>query len=33
VQSGGALAELTVAHRKGIPVYLVASLPVEQVSG
>jgi hypothetical protein len=32
-QSGGTPAELTVAHRKGIPVYLVTSLPVEQVSG
>jgi len=32
-QSGGTSAELTAAHRKGIPVYLVTSLPVEQVSG
>lgn len=31
--SGGTSAELTVAHRKGIPVYLVTSLPVGQVSG
>jgi hypothetical protein len=31
--SGGTAAELTVAHRKGIPVYLVTPLPVEQVSG
>ena len=32
-QSGGTSAELTVAHRKGIPVYLVTPLPLEQVSG
>lgn len=32
-RSGGTPAELTFAHRKGIPVYLVTSLPVEQVSG
>jgi len=32
-QSGGTSAELTVAHRKGIPVYLVTQLPVEQISG
>ncbi len=32
-QSGGTPAELTVAHRKGIPVYLVTTLPVEEVSG
>jgi hypothetical protein len=32
-QSGGTPAELTVAHRKGIPVYLVTPLPVEQISG
>jgi hypothetical protein len=32
-QSGGTPAELTAAHRKGIPVYLVTSLPVEQISG
>jgi hypothetical protein len=32
-QSGGTPAELTIAHRKGIPVYLVTSLPVEKVSG
>jgi hypothetical protein len=32
-QSGGTPAELTVAHRKGIPVYLVTPLPVEEVSG
>jgi hypothetical protein len=32
-QSGGTPAELTFAHRKGIPVYLVTPLPVEQISG
>jgi nucleoside 2-deoxyribosyltransferase len=32
-QSGGTPAELTVALRKGIPVYLVTPLPLEQVSG
>ncbi|HUJ31178.1 MAG TPA: hypothetical protein VLY23_07850 [Candidatus Acidoferrum sp.] len=32
-QSGGTSAELTVAHRKGIPVYLVTTQPVDQVSG
>jgi hypothetical protein len=32
-QSGGTSAELTVAHRKGIPVYLVTPLPLEQISG
>ena len=32
-QSGGTAAELTSAHRKGIPVYLVTPLPVEQISG
>ncbi len=26
-------AELTVAYRKGIPVYLVTQLPIEQISG
>lgn len=31
--SGGTAAELTAAHRKGIPVYLVSSLPPEQISG
>jgi hypothetical protein len=31
-QSGGTSAELTVAHRKGIPVYLVTPLPIEQIS-
>jgi hypothetical protein len=33
VQGGGTAAELTAAHRKGIPVYLVASVPVEEISG
>ena len=31
--SGGTPAELTLAHRKGIPVYLVTSLPLEETSG
>lgn len=31
--SGGTPAELTVAYLKGIPVYLVTELPVEQISG
>jgi hypothetical protein len=31
-RSGGMAAELASAHRKGIPVYLLASVPVEQVS-
>jgi hypothetical protein len=31
--SGGTAAELTLAHRKGIPVYLVTPLSVEQISG
>ncbi len=29
----GAQAEITAAYRKGIPVYLVTGIPVEQVSG
>jgi len=32
-QSGGTPAELTVAHRKGIPVFLVTPLDVGEVSG
>ncbi len=32
-QSGGTPAELTVAYRKGIPVYLVTQLPSEEISG
>jgi nucleoside 2-deoxyribosyltransferase len=31
--SDGTSAELTVAHRKGIPVYLVTPIAVDQVSG
>jgi nucleoside 2-deoxyribosyltransferase len=31
--SGGTSAELTVAYRKGIPVYLVTTLPHDQLSG
>jgi hypothetical protein len=32
-QSGGTPAELTLACRKGIPVYLVTPLPADRVSG
>jgi hypothetical protein len=32
-QSGGTPAELTVAYRKGIPVYLVTPSPLEEISG
>ena len=32
-QGGGTSAELTFAHRKGIPVYLVTHQPIEQISG
>ncbi len=32
-QSGGTPAELTIAYRKGIPVYLVTPLPPEEISG
>jgi nucleoside 2-deoxyribosyltransferase len=32
-QSGGTPAELTVAYRKGIPVYLVTQLASEDISG
>jgi hypothetical protein len=32
-QGGGTHAELTAAYRKGLPVYLVTEMPVEQVSG
>lgn len=32
-KSGGTSAELTVAHRKGIPVYLVSTLPAGEISG
>jgi nucleoside 2-deoxyribosyltransferase len=33
ISSGGTPAELTVAYRKGIPVYLVTPMPAEEVSG
>jgi nucleoside 2-deoxyribosyltransferase len=32
-KSGGTSAEMTVAYRKGIPVYLVTSLPPVEISG
>jgi hypothetical protein len=32
-RGGGTQAELTAAYRKGIPVYFVTSMPVEEVSG
>ncbi len=32
-RGGGSHAELTVAYRKGIPVYFVTDMPVEQISG
>ncbi len=32
-KGAGTSAELTYAHRSGIPVYLVTSLPIERVSG
>jgi nucleoside 2-deoxyribosyltransferase len=32
-KSGGTSAEMTVAHRKGIPVYLVSTLPAQEISG
>lgn len=32
-KSGGTSAEMTVAHRKGIPVYLVTTLPHWEISG
>jgi hypothetical protein len=32
-KSGGTSAELTIAHRKGIPVYLVTTLPTPEISG
>jgi nucleoside 2-deoxyribosyltransferase len=31
--SGGTSAELTLAHRRSIPVYLVTDIPTEQISG
>ncbi len=33
ITSGGTAAELTAAHRKGLPVYLVTPLPTDQISG
>jgi hypothetical protein len=32
-RGGGTHAELTAAYRKGLPVYLVSEIPVEQISG
>jgi hypothetical protein len=32
-RGGGTQAELTAAYRKAIPVYLVAEMPVEEISG
>jgi hypothetical protein len=32
-RSGGTSAEMTAAFRKGIPVYLVTPVPLEQISG
>jgi len=32
-RGAGTQGELTFAHRKGIPVYLICGMPVEQVSG
>jgi hypothetical protein len=31
IHNGGMCAELTAAHRKGIPVFLVATVPVEEI--
>jgi nucleoside 2-deoxyribosyltransferase len=33
VQGAGTQGELTVAYRRGVPIYLVTKLPVEKVSG
>jgi len=33
MKGAGTQAELTYAHRMGLPVYLVTAMPVEQVSG
>lgn len=33
VQGGESSALLTAAHRKGIPVYLVTEIPIEQIAG
>lgn len=32
-KGAGTQAELTVAHRLGLPVHLIAAMPVEQISG
>lgn len=32
-QSGGTSAELTMAYRKGIPIYMVTPLPLAEISG
>ena len=32
-RGGGSHSELTMAHHKGIPVYLVTEMPVEDISG
>ncbi len=32
-KGAGSQAELTLAHRRGIPVYLVTKLPIEHISG
>jgi len=32
-RGAGSGSELTLAHRRGIPVYLVAGMPVEEISG
>ena len=33
IAGGGTHAEITTAYRKGIPVYLVSEMPVEDISG
>jgi hypothetical protein len=33
LKGAGTQAELTLAHRLGIPVYLVAGMPIERISG
>lgn len=33
VRGGGTHAELTSAYRKGLPVYLVTEMPIEEISG
>ena len=32
-RGGGTQAELTAAYRKGLPVYVVTEMPVEEISG